>query len=321
MERDARPTLAITIGDPAGIGPEVSIRAAREASVRAICQPVLVGDRIVLESIATRLGLSLDGLTVEDTGFLTHVPPLAEASAECGGASYAAIIRAIDGALAGRFHGVVTAPINKVSLKKAGIDFPGHTEIFGERTAAPHFAMLMYSERLAVGLVTCHQSLTSVPGSLSTERIVEVGRLLAESVSKIRGRAPRVAVLGLNPHACESGLFGDEEARYVEPAIAQLRAEGWDVDGPLPPDTAFTPAALRRYGAHLCLYHDQGLIPFKMISFDDGVNVTMGLPFVRTSVDHGTAFDIAGKGIAQIGSMVEAIRLAAKLSNGRGSAE
>ncbi|MBI1290041.1 4-hydroxythreonine-4-phosphate dehydrogenase PdxA [bacterium] len=302
------------MGDPAGIGPEISLRAALEPDVRAACHLVLVGDRIVMEETARRLGRSLEGVEVLDTACLDAVPPFAQASRAGGEASYAAITRAIDESIAGRFQGVVTAPINKLSLKLAGIDFPGHTEIFGERTGAPHFAMMMYSERLAVGLVTCHQSLASVPGSLTVERIAEVGRLLSEAVRRIRGHQPRLAVLGLNPHAGESGLFGDEESRVVIPAIDLLRAEGYQADGPLPPDTAFSPGALSRFDAHLCLYHDQGLIPFKMISFEDGVNVTMGLPFVRTSVDHGTAFDIAGKGVANIGSLKEAIFLAAKLA-------
>jgi 4-hydroxythreonine-4-phosphate dehydrogenase len=256
----------------------------------------------------------LDGLPILDTGCLSQPPPLAIASRAGGQASYAAIDLAINESLAGRVHGVVTGPINKLSLKLAGIPFPGHTEIFGERTNAPHFAMMMYSERIAVGLVTCHQSLASVPASLDTDRIFQVGRLLADSVSLIRGRPTRLAVLGLNPHAGEHGLFGREESDAVEPAILRLREAGYDVEGPLPPDTAFTPKALTRFDAHLCLYHDQGLIPFKMLSFDDGVNVTMGLPFVRTSVDHGTAFDIAGRGVAHIGSMIEAIQLAARLA-------
>jgi 4-hydroxythreonine-4-phosphate dehydrogenase len=314
MDSTPRTTLALTIGDPAGIGPEVALRAALEPDIRALCRLLLVGDQIVLEDTARWLGVSLADVEILDTKCLSSIPPLAVASRAGGEASYAAITLAIDEAIAGRVHGVVTAPINKLSLKLAGIDFPGHTEIFGERTAAAHYAMMMYSERMAVGLVTCHQSLASVPAALTVERIAEVGRLLSDAVARIRGCRPRMAVLGLNPHAGESGLFGDEESRVVVPAIQLLQAEGHLVEGPLPPDTAFTVAARDRCDAHLCLYHDQGLIPFKMISFEDGVNVTMGLPFVRTSVDHGTAFDIAGKGIAAIGSMKEAIRLAVRLA-------
>jgi 4-hydroxythreonine-4-phosphate dehydrogenase len=254
-------------------------------------------------------------IEVLDTQTLEEAPALALPSEAGGLASYAAINLSIDEALAGRFAAVVTAPINKLAMSLAGVKQPGHTEIFIERTRTPHGAMMMYSERLAVGLVTCHQSLASVPGSLSTNAIVQTGRLLSTSVERIRGRKPRMAVLGLNPHAGESGLFGDEDLRVVAPAIRQLEEEGFIVQGPLPPDTAFTPAMLKRHDAHLCLYHDQGLIPFKMISFDDGVNVTMGLPFPRTSVDHGTAYDLAGRGVAEIGSMLAAIRLAAKLAS------
>jgi 4-hydroxythreonine-4-phosphate dehydrogenase len=325
-----KPTLAITIGDPAGIGPEVALRAALAERGQSAARLILVGDRPVLADIAARLGLTvrlvdanlegdstpqdLPSVEIIDTGVLSSPLPLGKASAEGGTASFRAIERSIELAGAGKVNGVVTAPINKRALSLAGIQFPGHTEIFGEFTAAANYAMLMYSERLAVGLVTCHQSLRSVPETLTAARIETVGRLLVENVERIRGVRPRLAVLGLNPHAGEEGLFGDEEDRLMVPAIAALRAAGIDAEGPLPPDTAFTPRALERYGAHLCLYHDQGLIPFKMISFDDGVNVTMGLPFVRTSVDHGTAYDLAGSGRAEVGSMLEAIELAARLA-------
>ncbi|CAN5435550.1 4-hydroxythreonine-4-phosphate dehydrogenase PdxA [soil metagenome] len=324
---NAKPILALTIGDPAGIGPEISLRAAMEPAVRAACRLVLVGDECVLRAIAPVakfsrgiVKLSTDRAAAEndveliDTGSLTTPPGLGVASREGGAASFAAIERAIAEAQRGVVHGVVTAPINKLALSMAGVKFPGHTEIFGEYTKSKNYAMMMYGEKLAVGLVTCHQSLASVPGDLTTERIVAVGKLLSESVARIRGAAPRVAVLGLNPHAGEAGLFGREEIEIVAPAVAELRALGIDAEGPLPPDTAFTPRALARYGAHVCLYHDQGLIPFKMINFEDGVNVTMGLPFPRTSVDHGTAYDLAGSGRAEITSMIQAILLAAKLA-------
>lgn len=328
-----KPVIALTTGDPTGVGPEISLRVAALKELRQVCRLILVGDAITFESIrsvANYTGLirtfsqdQLDDVLATDPGdevelldcnTITQPIPLGAPSAEGGRACYTYITNAIDNALAGRFHGVATAPISKLSLKKAGIDFIGHTEIFGERTNTASYAMMMYSERLAVGLVTCHQSLASVPMELNKERIVEVGKLLSESVEKIRGVKPNMAVLGLNPHAGEGGMLGTEEMETVMPAIEELKALGCNPSAPLPPDTAFTKKALQTYQAHLCLYHDQGLIPFKMISFDDGVNVTMGLPFPRTSVDHGTAYDIAGKGIAEITSLISAIKLAAKLA-------
>jgi 4-hydroxythreonine-4-phosphate dehydrogenase len=330
------PTLALTTGDAAGIGPEISLRVAAGDEARDIARLILVGDLPVLEQAKSFAGVNaalravmrdeLPALLAQppesgvievlSVGSLEQPVPLGSAGAAAGRASYDYIVAAIEEAKRGRFAGVVTAPINKLAMHMGGVDFPGHTEIFGEMTNADPFAMMMYSDRMAIGLVTCHQSLLSVPGSLTVERVAEVGRLLSDSVERIRGRKPRMAVLGVNPHAGEDALFGDEEQRIIAPAMEQLRREGYDVNGPLPPDTAFTERALREHGAHLCMYHDQGLIPFKMLCFDEGVNVTMGLPFVRTSPDHGTAYDIAGKGIAGTSSLLSAVKLAARLSSG-----
>lgn len=334
LTHDTRPVLLLTTGDPAGIGPEISLHAAGHPAVREQVRLVLVGDAVVLEQarqwvhadLPLRIAAADGGLgpllepsqvpaiDVLDLGLLSKPVPLGVAAAQGGRASYSYIQKAIDLCLEGTAQGVVTAPINKRALNLAGIDFPGHTEIFAERTRSPANAMLMYSDRLAVGLATCHQSLASVPASLTTERIVEVGQLLHAALLRIRGVAPHIAVLGLNPHAGEHGLFGDEEKRIVAPAVEALMRQGVRVTGPLPPDTAFTPAALERYDAHLCLYHDQGLIPFKMLCFDHGVNVTMGLPFPRTSVDHGTAYDLAGLGVAEVSSLLAAINLGARLT-------
>ncbi len=324
---DARPLLAITTGDPAGIGPEISLRVASDSGCRAAARIVLIGDLAVLEANRDRLGIALPlaavsspaaaddiSIAVLDAGLLAEEPPLGRPTPEAGRASYAYIRTAIGHALSGAVGGVVTAPITKLAWRSAGIDVPGHTEVFGEVTGANRFAMMLYSERIAVGLVTVHQPLATVAGSLTIDRIVDVGELLAESVGRIRGRPPRLAVLGLNPHAGESGMMGSEEEEIVAPAIDRLRSAGHKVEGPLSPDTAFTEAARERYDAHVCLYHDQGLIPFKMLSFADGVNVTLGLPFPRTSPDHGTAYDLAGKGIASIGSMRAAVLLAGRLS-------
>ncbi|MCC6547984.1 4-hydroxythreonine-4-phosphate dehydrogenase PdxA [Candidatus Sumerlaeota bacterium] len=329
-----KPVLALTTGDPAGIGPEISLRVAADRSLRDLCRLILIGDASALESIRpiskvddailafppdqieSVLGNQPHDGVVEllDCGVLPQAIPLAMPGEQGGAASFAYIRTAIELARAGMLDGVVTAPVNKLAWSLAGVTHPGHTEAFAEYTNSQRVAMLMYSDKLAVGLVTCHQSLATVPDALTVEGIVATGELLHESMEKIRGRKPRLGVLGLNPHAGESGLFGHEERRVIGPAVNQLRAQGIDADGPIPPDSAFTAKSLSRYDAFVCMYHDQGLIPFKMVSFDDGVNVTMGLPFVRTSVDHGTAYDLAGRGVAGITSLVAAVKLAAQLA-------
>ena len=328
------PLLAITTGDPAGIGPEISLRAAQETSVRGEARLLLIGDYAVLSAINAKLalgvslrvhedplalpkdvGASTDVIDVLDAGLLPEPLPLGQPTALTGQASYQYILLSILLARKGLIQGIVTAPISKIALHAADVPFPGHTEIYGEMLKSEGYAMLMYSPTIACGLVTCHQSLASVPAALSADRISLVARLMDDILTRLRGRRPRLAVLGLNPHAGEDGLFGSEEVDVVVPAIAALRDEGLDVTGPLPPDTAFTRAALARFDGHVCLYHDQGLIPFKMACFDEGVNITMGLPVVRTSVDHGTAFDLAGKGTARIESIIEAIRAATRLAS------
>ncbi len=329
-----KPIIALTIGDPAGIGPEICLRAAVHKEVKESVRLILVGDRTVLdhargfakvhapiksfgqEHLAGILLRDQEDFEIEllDCKTLDGPVELGIPSEAGGKACYTYICSAIDNAKEGFFHGVATAPINKLSLSLAGCEHIGHTEIFGERTSTDKYSMMLYSDKIAVGLVTIHQSLRSVPDALTLDKIVEVGRLLNDAVSKIRGRKTRMAVLGLNPHAGESGLLGKEELTVVNPAVEKLQELGIDATGPLPPDTAFTKSALEKYDAHLCLYHDQGLIPFKMLAFDVGVNVTMGLPFPRTSVDHGTAYDIAGHGVAGVTSLIEAIKLAGKLA-------
>jgi 4-hydroxythreonine-4-phosphate dehydrogenase len=314
----ALPRLAITIGDPAGIGPEVALKAAADPLVLRCCVPVLVGSRALLRRIArtVKLALPAEILDPPDVHLDAAAVVPGQLSAACGAASARWVEAAIDGCLAGTFGAMVTCPLNKAALAAGGVPFPGHTELLAARCGVAGEAMLMYHRRLAVVLATCHQALASVPRALRRERIVAVGRLLADALVRMRGlrRAPRLALCGFNPHAGEDGLFGSEEARIVAPAGDALRAAGFDVTGPLPPDTAFTPANRRRYDGYICLYHDQGLIPFKALAFDEGVNVTLGLPIVRTSVDHGTAFDIAWQGVATHRSLVEAIRLAARLA-------
>jgi 4-hydroxythreonine-4-phosphate dehydrogenase len=222
---------------------------------------------------------------------------------------------AIRAALAGQVAGIVTAPLNKEALFAAGIRFPGHTEILAAETGTARYAMLQYSEIVTCSFVTTHIGYAEVPGQLTTARIGEVIELTAAALRRIRGRAPRLLVCGLNPHAGEHGLFGQqEEERIIAPAVAAARLRGHQIDGPVPPDTAFIPARREAYDAVVCMYHDQGHIPLKALAFDSAVNTTLGLPIIRTSVDHGTALDIAWQGRADPHSLFAATRLAAQLA-------
>ncbi|MCJ7544919.1 MAG: 4-hydroxythreonine-4-phosphate dehydrogenase PdxA, partial [Phycisphaerae bacterium] len=239
-------------------------------------------------------------------------------AADCGRAAYAYIQAAAVGALAGHVAAVVTNPINKEALSLAGVDFPGHTEIFQSLTGAPRVCMMLASETLMISFVTTHVGYADVPGRLTRQRILDVIELTAQAVAALRGRAARLSVCGLNPHGGEHGLFGRrEEEELLAPAVQAARAAGLDVEGPLPPDTAFVPARVAQRDAIVCMYHDQGHIPFKMLAFDTGVNITLGLPIVRTSVDHGTAFDIAWTGKASPTSLIAAVHWAVALSRTR----
>ena len=305
-----RPVLAVTLGDPAGIGPEIACKALAEPAVRACARPRLIGPRALIAQVAAKLALPMPA-DIVDVGDPTGVVP-GVISAAAGACAAAAIEEAIAGTQAGRYAALVTNPISKTAIKAAGIPFPGHTEWLAARCGVADETMLMYHDELAVALVTCHQPLLSVPASLSPARIVTVARQLHAALVRIRGGDPRLAICGFNPHAGEGGLFGHED-EVVAPAVAELRRLGIACDGPLPPDTAFTPANRQRYAGVVALYHDQGLIAFKALYFDTGVNVTLGLPLIRTSVDHGTAFDLAWQGVAQHQSLVAAIQLAARL--------
>ncbi len=311
------PAIAITMGDPAGIGPEVALAACADPAVLAICQPILIAHRGLLDRVADKLGRRLPREVVEPAmpGFSAEGVVPGRIDARCGAAAGACIESAIAGCLDGRFAAMVTCPINKAAIAAAGIPFPGHTEWLAARCGVRGETMMMYHPSIAVALVTCHQSLASVPAELTPARIVATARSFHASLSRLRGKPARLAICGFNPHAGEGGLFGHEDEAVV-PAVAELLQLGIDVEGPLPPDTAFTPKNRERFDGWVCLYHDQGLIPFKALAFDDGVNVTLGLPIVRTSVDHGTAFDIAWRGEAEHRSLVQAILLAARLTRG-----
>jgi 4-hydroxythreonine-4-phosphate dehydrogenase len=310
------PRIAITTGDPAGVGPELCLRLLREPRVRERCVPVVYGDRSVLARVARALNWPepdpadvLDLRAIDATAF----DPGA-VSAACGRAAYEYVIRAIDDARAGTVSALCTGPLHKEALHAAGVPFPGHTEILAHRTGAPRHCMMLTADAITCSLVTVHVGLREVPALLSVEAIVDTIELTALAMRRIRGRAPRLLVCGFNPHAGEHGLFGErEEERFIVPAIEVCRAKGIEVRGPLPPDTAFLPKLRAACDAYVCMYHDQGLIPLKALAFEDAVNVTLGLPIVRTSVDHGTAFDIAWKGVADASSFVRAVELAAKL--------
>ena len=320
------------MGDPAGIGPELCLRACREASVLAACVPVIFGDVGVLERLA-QSGLPQLGCRVISLAEWENHGPDTEAlvvdcatvdcasvrpgviSAGCGKAAFAYIEQAIRAALAGRIDSVVTAPINKEALRMAGVPYPGHTEVFAALTGARRSCMMLHSEALTVSMVTTHIGYADVPGKLSIQRVRDVIELTAEAVERLLDRQPRLGICGLNPHAGEHGLFGQqEEERFILPALAQSRQEGIVIDGPLPPDACFTAGQRKRFDAIVTLYHDQGHIPFKMLAFETGVNITLGLPIIRTSVDHGTAFDIAWKGVADSQSLYAAIGAALRLA-------
>lgn len=332
---DPKPIVGITSGDPASIGPEVVVKALRDQAVRRCCRALILGDAAVLDAARRTFApdvkwkviseyrgaddLAADGPTllgfanVPDPDGLEPKPDPA-----CGRASVEYVTRAIDLAKAGAIDAIATAPINKESIGLAGYDFAGHTEILAERTGAAKKVMMLVGGPLRVALVTIHVGLAQVPLELSAEKIYDTISITNNALVNMFGvPTPRIAVCGLNPHAGEAGRFGDEEARLIEPAIRQAKAEGIGCSGPYPPDTVFYHAAKGAFDAIVCMYHDQGLIPLKLLAFESGVNITLGLPIIRTSVDHGTAFDIAGKGVAHPESMIEAIKLAAGFARRR----
>lgn len=327
---NSKPILALTMGDPAGVGPELCLRAMSEPSVLASCVPVLFGDagvlaaqprsapfggRIVSLSEWKTLNSVEEPLLVDCQAMDAGQLRMGHLSAACGQAAYTYIEHAISAAMAARVAGVVTAPVNKQALRMGGVSYPGHTEIFTALSGARRSCMMLYSEELTVSMVTTHVGYGEVPLKLSEDRVRDVIELTADAMQRMRGQA-RLGICGLNPHAGEHGLFGQhEEERFVLPAVLECRGRGITIDGPLPPDAAFTPAWRKRFDAIVTLYHDQGHIPFKMLSFETGVNITLGLPIIRTSVDHGTAFDIAGKGVADPQSLHAAIHAAVRLAS------
>ncbi len=321
------------MGDPAGVGPEVCLHLLADDAIAKECTPIVFGDAAILWRVAAAANLPLKGTVItpaewEATHTAIDQPSILDlqalnavavepgkVNAATGKAAFTYVERAIDAALAGRVAAVSTAPLNKEALHAAGINFPGHTEIFAARTNSARSCMMQYSEEITCTFVTVHVGYREVPDLLTTQRILDVIDLTAEALEKLRGHKPKIVVCGLNPHAGEHGLFGDrEEERIIIPAIEAARAKGISIEGPLPPDTAFLPPKRKSNDAFVCMYHDQGHIPVKALAFDSAVNTTLGIPIIRTSVDHGTACDIAWQGKANPSSLFAAVRLALRLT-------
>lgn len=283
-----KPRVGLTVGDPSGIGPEIVARAIADDRVRAVCDPIVYGP----------------------SGSF----PCGTLSAEAGIASYDMVCSAVADAMSGTLDAVATAPVNKHAWALAGLSWKGHTDLLAHLTGTSKVAMLFWSDPLKVVLATVHVALREVPALLTREHLDSIIALTASELSAMGIVSPRLALAGLNPHTGEDGVIGQEERLTLGPAVAAARARGVDINGPFPGDTVFVRASRGEFDAVIACYHDQGLIPVKLLAFGRAVNVTIGLPIVRTSVDHGTAFDIAGKGVADPSSMVEAVLLAASLA-------
>ncbi len=285
-----KPRIAITLGDPAGIGPEIAQKAADDPRVREVCDPILYGP---------------------PSG--AHFAP-GVLSAEAGRAAYEAICSAVRDALADQVAGIATAPVNKLAFARAGLPWKGHTDLLGHLTGSGRVAMMFWSEPLKVVLATVHVPLADVPRLITRDLLDEVIDLTARELPRFGVATPRLALAGLNPHAGEDRLLGHEDEDILRPAVTAARARGIDIGGPVPGDTVFVRASRGEFDAVIACYHDQGLIPVKLLAFGESVNVTLGLPIIRTSVDHGTAFDIAGRNVADPSSMIAATLLAARLA-------
>ena len=329
---DKRPLMGITMGDPCGIGPEVILKAlAREESYR-VCKPLVIGHTDILKRDMAMAGVRLDVRVVDrpedgafECGCVDVWSPvnvdvdmdqiaMGETCCEAGRAAAEWVIHAVDLAMADRIDGIVTAPLNKEAMNLAGYLYAGHTELLAEKSGAGRAHLMLASDRLTVSHVTGHIALHEVPDRLTVDLICDTVRLTRDVLVGLGKIDPKIAVCGLNPHAGENGLFGSEDAEIIRPAVEKALSKGWRVDGPLPADTTFLKVYNGLYDGVVAMYHDQGHVPAKLVAFDEAVNVTLGLPIVRTSVDHGTAYDIAGKGIAKAVNMLQAIRVGSKLA-------
>ncbi len=325
-----KPLIAITMGDPRGVGPEVIAKALASHSLDPICSPLVLGDPNILQRTMQFLGLGWRVTEVKEEslpdlppGVLAVLPlsrlspglsPMDIPGEESSRASFTYVEKAGRMILAGQVEAIVTAPVSKEAISRLGIPFRGHTEFFAELSGTRDFVMMLAGDRLRVSLVTTHLPLNQVSGSLTEEKILSVIETTGRGLKDFWGfRTPRIAVAAFNPHAGEGGLFGEEE-KVISRAADRAREKGWEASGPWPADSLFYRAVQGEYDAVVCMYHDQGLIPLKLLHFDTAVNVTLGLPFIRTSVDHGVAYDIAGQGTASPRSMEEAVKLAARMA-------
>ena len=331
-----RPRIAISLSDPNGIGPEVTLKALQSQGLRRQADFVLVGSAEVLRAYAERLGVEFDlscvlrniDASVDDPVVVLdvadgkqHAPDFGAATAQGGRLAMRAVEEAVNLCKSGAAQAMVTAPISKTAVRAAGYEYAGHTGFIADRTGAEAHAMMMVAGPLRVGLVTAHVALAEVPARVTSRAIGEKLEVLYRSLSRDFGiETPRIGVLGLNPHAGDDGVMGDEERRVIAPAIEAFSQAGRQAEGPFPADAYFANDGYRRHDAVLAMYHDQGLAPFKALAFETGVNFTAGLPIVRTSPDHGTAYDIAGRGVASAKSMASALRLALRVARRRQNA-
>jgi 4-hydroxythreonine-4-phosphate dehydrogenase len=310
------------MGDPAGIGPEVIIKALDDPHIYKICEPIIIGDKALIERYCRTLGFdqSHHSLQIVD---LKNVPDSVQPGIESGDTGLAAasyIEHSVKMWKQGRADAIATAPISKKALSLAGYNFPGHTEFLAELTGTSRFAMSFFAEKLRVVLLSTHVSLRNAIELVKQEELAALISFTDEQLSRLLGRKVNLAVAGLNPHASEGGMFGTEEQNEIEPAIEKCQTAGIDVTGPFSPDTVFLRGFRGEFDGVISCYHDQATIAVKSLSFGSSVNVTLGLPLIRTSVDHGTAFDIAGKNVADASSMGAAIKLAAELAHVRRNA-
>lgn len=339
-QKTYKPILAITMGDPAGIGPEIAVKTFANKDVHKQCQPLLVGSFAVMQKVIQALGSKLELRKIESvnqanfsTGTINIINVDDEnsviekgvVSAKAGDIAFKSVVTAIELAKAKEVDGTVTGPIHKESINLAGHHFSGHTEIYAHYTNTPKFAMLLVDEGFSVIHVTTHVSLRQACDLIKKPRVLDVIRLIDNGLKDLGIEKPRIGVAGLNPHSGDGGLFGTEEIEEIGPAVEEAAKEGMEVKGPVPPDTLFALAKGGKFDGCVAMYHDQGHIPFKLLGFDwdqekqsmksvKGVNITLGLPIIRTSVDHGTAFEIAGKGIASPDALMHAIEYAVKLT-------
>ena len=307
------PVVAITVGDPAGIGPEIVLQAIVRPEVVARCRPLVVGPRAILDLVAQRLALA-PARDVEDISVSPDEITPGQASPAAGRCAVLAVKRAVALVQSGAAGAIATAPLNKAAMFSAGFHYPGHTELLAELAGVQDYTMMLAAGKLRVVHTSTHVSLSEAIRRVTRQRVLTVIRIAHETLLRMGLPRPRIAVAGLNPHAGEGGLFGREEIDHIAPAIADARAAGYDATGPWPGDTLFFRCARGEFDVVVAQYHDQGHIAVKQAGFETGVNITAGLPFFRVSVDHGTAFDIAWQGKASASSMVEAILLAADLA-------